>query len=528
MLQLKELEEMLFQGKLNRREFIAQVSALGLTAAMSPALLSTLAHASGPKKGGRLRIGCAGAQTSDSLDPITVSNLMTESLTWQLRNCLVEVDYKSNPVPELAESWEATPDAKKWIFKIRKGVEFHNGKTMDAEDVIFSINHHRGKDSKSPAKVIVDPVKEIKMEDKHTVAFMLEEGNADFPFLMSDYHLQIVPSGTTEFEKGVGTGGYMLVSFEPGVRSLTKRNPNYWKEGRAHFDEVETIGINDVNARTNAVKTGQIDVMTRCDVKTLHLLAKAPGIQVVETNGTKHYTIPMQTDISPYDNNDVRLALKYGIDREQMLKTILRGRGIIGNDHPISPANRYYASELPQREFDPDKAKFHLKKAGITDHTFKLHTADAAFPGAVDVAILYKEQAAKAGIKIEVVREPMDGYWDDVWRKKEWCFSYWWGRPTEDWMFSTTYATGASWNESDWKHEGFNKLLKEARSELDEKKRREMYFEMQKIVSDEGGSVIPLFPSDVMAATTKLKYENVAANIELDGLKLHERWWFES
>ncbi|MGD2015114.1 MAG: ABC transporter substrate-binding protein, partial [Desulfobacterales bacterium] len=130
MSKLKELEEMLFKGKLNRREFIARVSALGLTAAMSPALLSTLAHASGPKKGGRLRIGCAGAQTSDSLDPITVSNLMTESLTWQLRNCLVEVDYKSNPIPELAESWEATPDAKKWIFKIRKGVEFHNGKTM--------------------------------------------------------------------------------------------------------------------------------------------------------------------------------------------------------------------------------------------------------------------------------------------------------------------------------------------------------------------------------------------------------------
>ena len=111
---------------------------------------------------------------------------------------------------------------------------------------------------------------------------------------------------------------------------------------------------------------------------------------------------------------------------------------------------------------------------------------------------------------------------------KEWCFSYWWGRPTEDWMFSTTYAAGANWNESFWKNERFNKLLKDARAELDEKKRRDMYVEMQRIVRDEGGSVIPLFPSDIMAATTKLKYENVAANIEMDGCKLAERWWFES
>jgi len=169
-----------------------------------------------------------------------------------------------------------------------------------------------------------------------------------------------------------------------------------------------------------------------------------------------------------------------------------------------------------------------FKKAGVTGHTFNLHAADAAFAGAVDVAILYKEQAAKAGINIKVIREPNDGYWSDVWLKKEWCFSYWWGRPTEDWMFSTTYAANSNWNEGFWKNDRFNELLKTARAELDEKKRREMYVEMQRIVRDEGASVIPLFPSDIMATTTKLKHENVAANIEMDGCKLPERWWFES
>ena len=526
----KKLEDLLARGRITRREFLARASALSAAAMLPLSFSSRNAGAAEPKKGGRLRIGCPGAQTSNSLDTATITTLVPETLSWQLRNCLVEIDHRSQAIPELAESWESTPDARQWTFKLRKGVEFHHGKSLTAEDVIFSINHHRGEDSKSPVKVIVEPITEIRADGKHTVIITLQEGNADFPYLMSDYHLAIVPNGTegAEWEKGIGTGGYILKSWEPGVRSFATRNPNYWKKGRAHFDAVEMIGINDPNTRTSALKTGEVDVIPRCDRKTVHLLEKSPGIQVVKTNGTKHYTIPMRSDLEPYNDNNVRLALKHGLDREHLLKAVLRGHGILGNDHPVSPANRYFASELPQREYDPDKARFYLKKAGLNKHTFNLHTADAAFPGAVDVAILYKEHAAKAGIDINVVREPNDGYWSDVWLKKEWCFSYWWGRPTEDWMFSTAYAADSNWNEGFWKNERFNTLLVEARAELNEQKRREMYVEMQRLCRNDGGSVIPLFPSDIMAATSRLKFDKVAANIEMDGCKLPERWWFES
>jgi len=289
---------------------------------------------------------------------------------------------------------------------------------------------------------------------------------------------------------------------------------------------VETLSIADVNARTNALKTGQIDVMNRCELKTVHLLKQTPGIQVMRQNGTKHYTYAMLCDRAPYDNNEVRLAMKYAIDREQQVKTILRGYGIVGNDHPISPANRYHASELEQRQYDPDKAKFHLKKAGVANAAFRLHTADAAFEGAVDAAVLYKENAAKAGINIEVVREPNDGYWSNVWMKKPWCAVFWGGRPTEDWMFSTAYAEDASWNDTFWKNKRFNELLIAARAELDEKKRRDMYVEMQQIVRDDGGVVIPMFASDLSAATDKIKHGPLAVNWELDGFRCAERWWF--
>ncbi len=531
MFELEKLEGMLSQGKISRREFLAGVSALGLTAALSSPLWTTPARASVPKKGGRLRIGLSGASTADDLDsggaccdPIWELNIVR-----QVRNCLVEIDPTGKPIPELAVSWESTPDASKWVFKIRKDVEFHNGKTLDANDVIYSINHHRGKDSKSSAKAIISPIKDIKANGKDTVIFELEYGYADMPALMAEYHMQIVPDNYKSWQDGMGTGGYILKDFEPGVRAFSIRNPNYWKEGRAHFDEIECIGIGDTSSRTSALKAGRIDLMDQPDPKTAALLNKHPGIQVLRVPGLRHYTIPMLTNMAPYDNNDVRLALKYAIDREVLVKQILNGMGMVGNDHPIAPVNRYYASELPQRKYDPDKAKYHIKKAGMEGHKFNLHAADGAYAGAIDSAVLIQESASKAGITINVVREPNDGYWVNVWRKKPWCFCSWSGRPTEDMMFSIAYAEGAAWNDALWKNEKFNKLLKEARAELDVKKRREMYAEMQRIVRDEGGTVVHMFADNVMAATTKLKFEEPMSGFQpLDGQKCTEKWWFES
>jgi peptide/nickel transport system substrate-binding protein len=140
--------------------------------------------------------------------------------------------------------------------------------------------------------------------------------------------------------------------------------------------------------------------------------------------------------------------------------------------------------------------------------------------------VLYKESAAKAGLNIEVVKEPKDGYWKNVWMKKGWVFCFWSGRVTEDWMFSTAYAADAGWNDTFWKHEKFNKLLKAGRAELDNKKRRELYVEMQRIVKDEGATVVPMFAADLTGVSKKLMYENVAADWELDGMRAPERWWF--
>jgi peptide/nickel transport system substrate-binding protein len=348
--------------------------------------------------------------------------------------------------------------------------------------------------------------------------------------MLSDYHLTIVPGekdGKIKATAGIGAGAYVLESYEPGVNAKMKRHRNYWRSDYGHFDEVETLTIADVAARTNALVTGEVDVIDRLDIKTLHLLKRNKKVSIKETSGTAHYSIPMRTDTPPFDNNDVRLALKYAVDREALLQNVLRGHGALGNDHPIGLSNRYHA-DLPQRKYDPDKAKFHLKKAGLSSLKVDLSAADAAFGGAVDAAVLYKEHAAKANININVIREPNDGYWSNVWMKKPWGMCYWGGRPTEDWMFSTAYAEGAKWNDSFWSHEKFNKLLQTARSELDDAKRREMYFELQRIVSDEGGVLIPMFNNYVFATSDKIGHGKMAANWTLDGNRGMERWWFKS
>lgn len=517
------------KGQTTRREFLSETAVLAAAGVVAPALVDGGAKAATPKPGGRLRMGITDAAVSDSLDPALSITIMQAVMTHGvLNNNLVEIDHEGNPVPELAESWESSSDASQWVFKLRKGVEFHNGKTLDAEDVVYTFNHHLREDSKSGAKGILGAIEDVRSDGKDTVVFTLTGGSADFPYIASEFHMGIFPAGTETIEqhnKGIGTGPYKLESYEAGVRAVTSRNPNYWKAGRAHFDEVEVLAISDVNARTNALKTGEVDVINRAERKTIHLLRETPGIEVVQSNGTQHYTMPMRTIQAPFDNNDLRLALKYAVDRQALLDMLLRGTGVLGNDHPISLANRYHA-DLPQREYDPDKAKFHLKKAGHSSITLELHASEAAFAGAADASVLYREHAAKAGIDIEVVRAPSDGYWSDVWMQAPWCTGFWFGRPTEDMMFSTAYAAGAAWNDAYWEHDRFNSLLIEARAELDTSKRADMYTEMQQIVRDEGGTVIPVFADFLLAASSKLGHGPVASNTEMDGLRIPERWWF--
>ena len=420
-------------------------------------------------------------------------------------------------------------NAAQWTFKLRPGVEFHNGKPLTVEDVIFSVGLHAKEDSKSSAKPFVAEIAEMKKTAPGEITFTLKNGNQDFPAVLGLFNFCIVPDGTVDFNEGIGTGGYMLESFEPGVSSRVKRNPNYWKADRAHFDGVEIIAIKDATARTNALVSGQIDAYNFVDLKTVNLLERAEGVRLLQTQGKAHYAFAARTDTAPYDNNDVRLALKYGIDRADILQKILKGYGSLGNDQPISASYRFFNQNLEQRNYDPDKAKFHAKKAGIEGVTLSLHVAETPFTGATDTGILYSEHMKKAGLNLEVIREPDDGFWSNVWAQKPFFATRWSGRITEDVMLSTAYSAAAletGWNETYFKSPRLNKLIDQARVEADEAKRRQMYGEAQALIRDDGGIVVPVFADWVDATSEKIGTGPLSSDFELDGGRCSERWWF--
>ena len=483
-------------------------------------------------RGGKLTAGLGGANTSDSWDGRTHSDLyMIASAQGAVFDSLTEVAADGSLVGELAESWEASADAKTWTFNLRQGVTFHNGKSFGADDVIESLQMHVAEGAKSAAQPIVAAISEMTKVTDYQVQFVLDSGNADFPYLMSDYHLLMYPAGQIEeaIAQGIGTGLYQVQAFDPGVRMVATRYPNHYKgDSAGFFDEIEYIAINDNTARMNALMTGQVDTINRIDFKTEALLRANPALRIQEVTGNQQYTFPMLTDTAPFNDVNVRRALKYGINRQELVDKILLGHGAVGNDSPIGPANQYYHSEMEQIAYDPDQSKFYLKQAGLDSIDIDLSASNAAFEGAVDAAQLYQASAAAGGININVIQEPSDGYWSNVWLKKPFCACYWSGRATEDWMFSTAYEAGVPWNDSQWDSDDsprFQELLLMARAELDSSKRQEQYFEMQQILRDDGGVLIPMFANYVQAVNNRISSPEVVGNLwQMDNARMAERW----
>lgn len=477
-----------------------------------------------------MRAALGHGSTTDTLNPANVPDGFMNTTHYTITNMLTEIAQDGSLQPKLAESWEASDDASTWVFRVRKGVTFHNGRDVTAADVIASIDHHRREDSESSARPLVAPITELRKDDSHTVVMELEAGDADMAFKLADFNFPIYPAnddGTLDWASGNGCGAYRLAEMEPGVRAAYERNPDYWQAGeRAFFESCELISIKDTTARTNALITGEVEAIDRIELATAGRLDSRDGVSVKEVSGKVHYTFPMRTDTAPFDDVNVRLAVKHGIDRQAMLDTILSGHGTIGNDTPISPAYRYHNADMAQRTYDPDRARWHLKQAGMDSLAIELAAADTAFAGALDAAVLYREQAAPAGIDITVNRVAEDGYWSNVWMKVPFCACYWFGTATEDGILTQAYSAGAGWNDTYWDNAQFNDLLLAARAELDDARRRQMYAEMQELIRDDGGVVVPLFANDVFALSDKVGHGTLGNDHELDGRKFFERWWF--
>jgi len=488
------------RSRLSRRDFMAGAlagAALPLIGAAAPAQAAT------PVKGGHLIVGIGGGGATDSLDPTTFATLMQRQLACQFGNQLMNIAPSGEIEAELAESWEMSDDANHWIFKLRSGVEFTNGKPLTAADVVHSINRHRLPGSKSGAKGQMEEIADIKASGPLEVTVALKDRNVDFHWLFTDYHLIIQPADAAP-ESGIGTGPYVIEQADPGVRYQLRRNPNYWRSDRAHIETVELRLVNDSTARLAGLQSGALDMINQLDPRVVDQVKAMPGLLASDTPGRFYDEFNMHCDTPPFDNADLRLALKYAIDRQALIDKILHGHGRLGNDHPISPSLPLFPESIAQRSYDPDKARFLFRKSGY-DGPIQLHTATTAFAGAVDAAELYAQNAKKAGIELDIKVESPDGYSASIWAVAPFCATTAACRPTIDLSLSKNYLSTAVWNTTHWRRPNFDKLLLAGRGETDQAKRKEIYTEAITMLHDDGGVVLPAFPNYLDGWNSKVK-----------------------
>ncbi|MEJ7668109.1 MAG: ABC transporter substrate-binding protein [Casimicrobiaceae bacterium] len=513
----------------SRRDMLKWMSAAGIAAAAGVGILTDagVALAQTPKRGGKMRVAGHSSSAKDTLDPAK-QTLSTDYIRGYIYfNGLTRLDGNAVAQPELAAAFEPNPTATEWMFRLRKGVEFHDGKSLTAQDVVYSLMRHKDPAVGSAAKALSEQIDSVSADGPGVVRVKLKAAYADLPIMLGTSHFMIVQDGTKDFATAIGTGPFKMKEFAPGVRSIGTRNPNYFKQGRPYLDELEFFGIQDKVARVNALISGDVQAITNLSPNAIDEVKGRPELALLATPSSTFTEIVMMVDRKPTDSLDMRLAIKSLLDRERYVKTVLKGYGQLGNDHVVPPNDPLYNKALPQRTVDLDKAKFHLAKAGLANGKLELIVSDAAV-GTVEMGQILQQTAARAGLTIDLKREPADGFWSNIWLKRAFYGGQWNARPTVDILLSLGWMSGAVWNEAQFKDEAFDRLIVQGRSELDPAKRKQIYGEIQKILYDQGGNAVFAFQDFLDGLSAKVKGITPVPIGYLGGYAFPDTAWLES
>ena len=486
----KELVEKAVKSRYSRRDVLKLMAVTGVSMATAQNLLKSggAAMAATPKKGGSIRYASNLHGPDDSLDPSQFTSNIDYTRGRATYNSLTQHSNELVPQPELAETFEPNSDATEWNFKIRKGVEFHDGTPLTADDVVYSMSRHLGDDSTSVIKAVLASVGEWKKMGSHEVRAVMNSPNADLPTLLGIFQSKIIKNGTTG--DGIGTGPFILESFEPGVKSVHKRNENYWREG-ANLDAIEVTAITDPVARVNALLAGDMQMVSTVEPNAFRQIEEGDGVTLLSTPAAAQVGICILKNTAPGDNDDFVKGMQYIMDRERVVKRILKGKGSLGNDTPIMSAHGPdFCSELPQREFDPDRAKAHFEKSGVSGA--ELYVAPVA-SGIEETCLLAQANCAKIGFDLQIKKVPTDGYWGAVWMNEPLNVVTWNMRPTANSQMAIQFGPGAAWNDTYWNNARMGELLTLSLAETDPVKRHALYCEMQTLIHEGSGMVIPAF-----------------------------------
>lgn len=492
---------------LTRRTFLGSASLMAAGLAVGGSILAPFranAQDATPKKGGRVRLATVDSTSADSLDPANTPTFTDIIRSYFVFEKLTEIDPAGNVVPQLATAWSSNADASVWTFELRQGVVFHNGKTLTPADVVYSYQRILKKETASQGINFLTALKTARA-DGGKIVFELSEPYAEFPFIASMRWMAIVPEGSMTFPKdAIGTGPWKVADFQPGITALFTRNENYWRSGLPYIDEIESFGIGEESARLSALLSGDADIVQSISPKAVPVVEKSGTAKSWVVPGGAHPTFAMKADAAPFDNLDVRLALKHAFDRKQFIDVAFGGLGEIGRDNPVPHFDPNFSADVPVPTADGDKVKFHLKKAGMENATFELNSSDANYGGA-NAAVVLAELMKQNGANVTAKKNPSDSYWSAVYMKVPFFASSWTVRPTAITRIEGGYVKNTPYNEAFWWSEKVDSLIAQAKRELDAARRKEMLGEAQMIISTEGASIIPVFLPWIDAHSTKVR-----------------------
>jgi peptide/nickel transport system substrate-binding protein len=474
----------------------AVLVAAGCSSSSAQPSSSSTGASSMPRRGGTLTVGSLGS-TTDSIDPNTeISNIdlqrcfnLYDTLTYFPHDTL-DIQYG------LAESIELTQGGSVATIRVRDGVTWHNGKTLTADDVIYTFNRILNPSSPGVAAHSISSINANAMTklDQRTVRLTLNYPDAIFPERFYIPQTSIVPVGYDPANP-VGTGPFKFQSFTPGVRSTFVRNPNYWVSGEPYLDQLVIVDFSDNTSQVNALLSGQVDAIDSVPLNDTSPIASRSGLKLLTANGGYYQPIVMRVDTAPYSDVRVRQALRLLVDRPQMVSLAYNNYGAIGNDMPC-PSDPAYPHSLPQRSQDIDQAKSLLAAAGQSDLHIAFTTADEDY-GLIPGAQVFAQNAQAAGVTVNLDVIPASVYNPKF---TDWDFtqSYYGNKPAGI-MIALRYIKGGLFNDTRWDDPETTALYYDALKETDTTQRNEKFQSILETMYNTGPEIIHSFRETVDA-----------------------------
>jgi len=468
----------------------------------------TPALADDPKKGGVLRYAVPVAHPG--LDPARVGTTDGYMLTALLFSNLVAMTPALTVVPQLASSWTVSEDGLTWTFYLKPNIKFHQGRTLVAEDVVFSIKRIMDPATASRGAATFSMIKDVVAVDSLTVRFDLETPYADLPMVLAAPFGRIVdPANINSISTAPnGTGPFVLKEYVPGSKAVLDRNPNYFETGLPYLDQVQQLVMSEPAAQMTALMKNEIQILDNVPKDLLGLIQRDKNIVVMTTPSPAFQPFVMFPAHRPFDDVRVRQALRLAIDREEMMQAATSGYGIIGNDTPISPLSPWVNTGLAQRQRDVTTARKLLREAGFPDGMDLTLITSSARPGLEQAAVVAQQNMAEAGIRVKIQSIEMAAQ-SAMLRAGGMPFTIvninWAGRATIDESLTPFFGTGNVWNFSRYSNPDVDALLTKGRTADTYEARKTAYDAVQDILWREGPEIVPYFSQYVSALRTEVQ-----------------------